>query len=132
MKAKLASILGGGSKKKSNSKKNSKNGGSEGGYKRSDRSDSDIIDRKADLKVSNPHFVGEFKLANRSFIRYVKAESQSHQKASFLNAPVPNELVRHRNSDYSSRPVKGLNQLITLRKLSGESDDAANPGSFLR
>ena len=69
------SILGGGSKKKS---KSSKGGGSEGGRKRSERSDSDIIDRKADLKVSNPHFVGEFKLANRSFIRYVKAESQCH------------------------------------------------------
>ena len=126
------SILGGGSKKKSNSKKNSKTGGSEGGLKRSDRSDSDIIDRKADLKVSNPHFVGEFKLANRSFIRYVKAESQSHVKASFLKAPVPSELVRHRNSDFASRPVKGLNQLISLRKLSCDSNEDENPGSFLR
>lgn len=37
----------------------------------------------ADLKVSNPLFVGAKKLTDHSFIRHVKAESQCHPKTPF-------------------------------------------------
>jgi len=49
--------------------------GSDGRSAHADHSDSDQIDRLADLKVSNPLFVGASKLTDHSFIRHVKAES---------------------------------------------------------
>ena len=78
MKSKLASILA--AAKKRNSKV-----GSEGrsNKSRGEKSDSDAIDRMADLKVSNPLFVGAKKLTDHSFIRHVKAESQCHPKTPF-------------------------------------------------
>ena len=58
-------------------------GGSFHGRSRDERSDSDAIDRMADLKVSNPLFVGASKMTNHSFIRHLKAESQCHPKTPF-------------------------------------------------
>ena len=86
MKSKLANMLGAagaaGKKLSKNSRggDTSSKGSSDHKQKSRDRSDSDVIDRMADLKQSNPLFVGSSKISNHSFIRYVKAESQSHQK----------------------------------------------------
>ena len=41
------------------------------------RLDSGNIERQADMKVSNPHFVGDSKLSRHSFIRHVEAEKSS-------------------------------------------------------
>ena len=102
MKAKLANILGGNAgggaiaKKKSAGSRGSSDQGWNSGPKSRDRSDSDVIDKMADLKVSNPLFVGASKISNHSFIRYVKAESQCHPKnnqsaGKFLTHLRPNE-----------------------------------------
>lgn len=74
MKNKLATMLGASGKKKSqpsHERTNSRGGSSD----HRDRCDSDVIDKMADLKVSNPLFVGASKISKHSFIRYVKAES---------------------------------------------------------
>ena len=80
MKTKLANILGTGNKLKSHASRERTNsrGSSDHGFftqPNRDRSDSDVIDKMADLKVSNPLFVGASKISNHSFIRYIKAES---------------------------------------------------------
>ena len=82
MKTKLANMLGGGTKKKSQAshERTNSRGSSDHKNPSRDRSDSDVIDKMADLKVSNPLFVGASKISNHSFIRYVKAESQCHPK----------------------------------------------------
>ena len=113
MKNKLATMLGAGNKKKSQASHDSRGGSSD----HRDRSESDVIDKMADLKVSNPLFVGASKISNHSFIRYVKAESQCHPK------PVTSPRQVERNiSDGVISSHKGnmatTKNLITLRRLS--------------
>jgi len=144
MKAKLASLLGGSKKSKQASQETTTKGAGSVGSK-GERSDSDVIDRMADLKVSNPLFIGDSKLTNHSFIRHVKAESQCHPKTPFhgkgqgfffaqnMASKEPKSKTQNAGSSNTSDGVSSEQEqipdkIISVRKL---SIDDENP-SFLR